>query len=296
MSKQHKKYTIIEILAISMAGFGLILFICFGLNIWTNLKLVDKAQFGDLVGGVIGTIWSFAGILLFYSALRLQKNEFALQRDEFALQREEFTLNRITNIIYKQKEVIERSKHNENIYFERVDKRGILALNHIVEEIKTFDNDTEYKLLIDSKKSIVEFGRKFVYQPAMEDLIYSLYSSLKLITDYIEDKYEGENRNGEFVLRESDQTHLYRLASSIWNFDEINKLLFAMKTYVFFWEQEKVFGAPIYDKWSRINKMLDYSLENIMRIKRKKLREVDSFYRREANVSENGVQRKMYCG
>lgn len=101
---------------------GLILliigFILFIWNDWafsTNHKLQsDKvAQFGDFVGGFIGSIWALAGVVLFYVALTEQRTDFATNREvlsaqtealkqqirEFELQREELSETRKVFII-----------------------------------------------------------------------------------------------------------------------------------------------------------------------------------------------------
>lgn len=46
------------------------------------------SNFGDLIGGVVGAIWSLAGVLLFYAALRLQREDLILQRKELVKSRE----------------------------------------------------------------------------------------------------------------------------------------------------------------------------------------------------------------
>ncbi len=45
-------------------------------------------NFGDLIGGIVGAIWSLAGIFLFYAALRLQREDLILQREELKKSRE----------------------------------------------------------------------------------------------------------------------------------------------------------------------------------------------------------------
>lgn len=300
MEKHHRrKFSSIEIFAIILSALGLTLLIWFYCSLWDNLKIDGKAQFGDLVGGVIGSLWAFAGILLFYSALKLQKIEFSLQREEFVLQRIEFVLNRITNIIYKQKDSLDKIFSNEKIEYSEVLEKpsGKNALDFIVNEIALFNNDVLFEELSVEKKEIIERGRRFVFTPEMEEVLYSIYSSLKLIEDYIEGKYEGDSRKEQFILSESDKKHLYRLASSTLNFNELNRILFAIKSYIFFGEQEKFFGAPIYDKLSRINRMVNFSLDSIMKIKRKKLSEIDTFSRRESIICKNRkYERIMYTG
>jgi len=50
----------------------------------------DNGQIGDFVGGVAGSLWAFAGVLLFWSALVLQRREFKLQRETLDTQLDVF--------------------------------------------------------------------------------------------------------------------------------------------------------------------------------------------------------------
>lgn len=76
----------------------------------SKVKLPETGQVGDFIGGIVGSIWSFAGIILFYLALRLQRREFISQREELKQQKNEFQISRITTIIYKQLEILEQIK------------------------------------------------------------------------------------------------------------------------------------------------------------------------------------------
>ncbi|MFH1049486.1 MAG: putative phage abortive infection protein [bacterium] len=46
-------------------------------------------QFGEYVGGLVGSIWALAGVILFYETLRFQRTELRLQREELQNQRSE---------------------------------------------------------------------------------------------------------------------------------------------------------------------------------------------------------------
>lgn len=54
---------------------------CIGGNL-TPEEMAQTGQVGDFIGGVIGSIWALAGVLLYFSALRLQQQELKSQRDE----------------------------------------------------------------------------------------------------------------------------------------------------------------------------------------------------------------------
>lgn len=101
----------VRILAFFVIGVGILVIIVFLAKLsgkytilptTEGIQLEDSAQSGDFIGGWVGTIWSLAGFLLFYSALRIQSKEFRLQRKELENQRNEFAITRITNTINHQ--------------------------------------------------------------------------------------------------------------------------------------------------------------------------------------------------
>jgi len=144
-----KKWGWLEILAAICSVIGLIAIIGFLLALRKQFQLfgdpVDvqaTANVGDFIGGVAGAFWSLAGVLLFYSALRLQRREFSLQRNELRNQRQEFAISRITNVIYKQTDAI-----TENVMDIRIElpkqksKFGIDALKDFTHEVWWYSNE-----------------------------------------------------------------------------------------------------------------------------------------------------------
>lgn len=93
-------------------------------NFDVPIKTDVFGQFGDIVGGVIGSLWALAGVILFYAGLNEQRkdiktNKYALekqiealgfQKDEMALQREEFILAR--QVFIEQKEALREQADN----------------------------------------------------------------------------------------------------------------------------------------------------------------------------------------
>ncbi len=57
-------------------------------------NLEQYGAFGEFFGGIIGSFWSLAGVLLFYAALKTQAKEFIIQRQQLELQRDELKLQR----------------------------------------------------------------------------------------------------------------------------------------------------------------------------------------------------------
>ncbi|WP_298507118.1 putative phage abortive infection protein [uncultured Maribacter sp.] len=106
-----------------IGGFVFII-LAFILFTWNDIKInfgfkIDSekfAQFGDFIGGIVGSIWALAGVILFYVALKEQRNDFKTNRKvlnaqtdalnqqikEFELQREELTETRkVLNLQYE---------------------------------------------------------------------------------------------------------------------------------------------------------------------------------------------------
>jgi hypothetical protein len=100
-------------------------------NTYTLSAPIDNGKFGtfgDFVGGVLGSIWSLCGILLFYSALREQREDFRtnsdallkqvdaleIQSEEFRLQREELSQSRQ---VFIEQAKTQRQQRFESTYF-----------------------------------------------------------------------------------------------------------------------------------------------------------------------------------
>jgi len=77
-----------------------------------NIDIEKTGQIGDFIGGLVGSIWSLTGVLLFYATLRLQSREFKENRVYFQL-------SRLTEIIYKQLEIF--NTHLDNIQLKDIE-------------------------------------------------------------------------------------------------------------------------------------------------------------------------------
>lgn len=111
-------------------------------NITTNYKVNSEkiAQFGDFIGGIVGSLWSLAGVILFYVALTEQRSDIKINRQaleaqvgalkqqtvEFELQREELYETR--KVFKEQSETLKIQRFENtffqllNLYHELVDK------------------------------------------------------------------------------------------------------------------------------------------------------------------------------
>lgn len=132
---------------------GIIVTYIFISKLSTTVSLVNSGEqidqqltgvIGDFIGGIVGTIWSFAGVILFFLALRLQSKELSLQLEELKDTREVFKTQRFENTFFnllknqneirlstelKETNFNHQTQENENTYF-----RGYSAF----EEIKAY--------------------------------------------------------------------------------------------------------------------------------------------------------------
>jgi len=126
---------------------GLILFLWndFNFSIKNKIQSDKIAQFGDFVGGLIGSIWALAGVILFYVALSEQRKDFSTNREvltaqtdalkqqikEFELQREELYETR--KVFKKQSETLKTQQFESTLF-------NLINLHHsIVDSIDLVD-------------------------------------------------------------------------------------------------------------------------------------------------------------
>ncbi len=113
-------------------GFALfllgLLFFLFRQKIFDLTVTVDSSifgQFGDLIGGLVGSIWALAGVILFYVALIDQRKDIELNRtalenqiNEFKAQKEELKL---TRELYEVQTSTAITQRFENTLFKLID-------------------------------------------------------------------------------------------------------------------------------------------------------------------------------
>lgn len=114
-----KNFAFIIVLIGGIIGaIHIILFYTSGdLSFSNNIDPEKSGQFGDYIGGVVGSLWALAAFLLFYEALRTQKEELKLQRNDLKISIEE--LKKSNEEAQRQtKQFIKQNKHLDNQRFE----------------------------------------------------------------------------------------------------------------------------------------------------------------------------------
>ena len=110
-----------------------------------QIKSDKVGQFGDFVGGLIGSLWALAGVILFYVALKEQKADIETNREvlktqvvalekqieEFELQRQELELTR--QVFTEQRDTLKLQQF-ESTFF------SMLNLHHQI--VEGIDIDT----------------------------------------------------------------------------------------------------------------------------------------------------------
>ncbi|MBW1294969.1 putative phage abortive infection protein [Aquimarina litoralis] len=143
----EKTSKILMWIGIAIFFLGIVLFFWNDTLFETNRQIKsDKvAHFGDFVGGLIGSLWALAGVILFYVALREQRADIETNRDvlktqvealekqieEFELQRQELELTR--QVFTEQRDTLKLQQF-ESTFF------SLLNLHHQI--VDGIDIDT----------------------------------------------------------------------------------------------------------------------------------------------------------
>jgi hypothetical protein len=148
----------------------------------------DQNEFGDSYG-MLNSVFSglaFAGVIV---TVWMQKSELSDQREELKLQRREFLINRITNIIYKQTELI-NIYIDDFTFFNEVGaeingERGLIQLNS--KRLRYTDYNHLCKL-IENKNHLEKLKNEFRLYESHEKSLEILYTNIAksvLVVNYV---------------------------------------------------------------------------------------------------------------
>ncbi len=111
-----------------------------------NVDLKGTSYIGDFIGGVVGAIWSLAGVLLLYAALRFQKRVFDLQRKEMTNTLGVNKLQRFENTFFQMldfhKKITGNMKHD--FKEDNGDKKEFQATQFLEKAFNTFGKMYNY--------------------------------------------------------------------------------------------------------------------------------------------------------
>lgn len=244
----EKTAKILSLLGLLFILISAIVFICF--RSWNFSFVLDEAiigQYGDFVGGIIGSIFAFVGVILYYVALNTQREDIRINRDalqlqmqalnqqieEFKAQTEELQETRRvyveqTNLyreqtLYYQQQVIELKYQTKISYLKRIDSNfynllrvfikvkveHIKEIESLIKELKTeISNETISERCI----AIMELYEKISLEKSDTLSIYfkTIYRLIMLIESV---QYDEEKKQYAKIFRSQlsikDLTILY---------------------------------------------------------------------------------------
>lgn len=156
----------------------------------SQINTTKISQFGDFIGGVVGSLWSLAGVILFYVALTEQRKDIEINRSTLNAQVsalnqqiQEFELQRIelseTRKVFQEQSETLKIQRFENTFFQ------LLSLHHELVDKLNFKKNS----LTQNEK----FEKRAVLSKAFEDLEIKLKFSNNI---------RGTNSIGESTYEE----------------------------------------------------------------------------------------------
>ena len=218
---------------------GIIIFIWKDSNFSMNEKIQSEkiAQFGDFVGGIVGSIWALAGVVLFYVALSEQRNDFKTNRKvlksqtkalkqqikEFELQREELSE---TRKVFKTQSKTLKSQQFESTFFNLVNLHHeiVSSIDLVSYENKPANSIKEFSEQIGkSGDRIITTGR---------DTFVKFRKGLKNQYKNAKNDHEGKEEfeivniayNEYYQRHQSDLGHYFRNLYHIFKFIKTSKI------------------------------------------------------------------------
>jgi len=116
---------------------------------------IDIKEFGDFLGGAVGSLWSLAGVLLFYAALADQRKDLEEQKEILAMQIRE-TVNQTKE--FRQQNETATEQKNEGTFFQllRFHNEIITSITLEIQDMDFSDGSSTVRV-INGRKSFVEY-------------------------------------------------------------------------------------------------------------------------------------------
>lgn len=201
---------------------------------WEFSFIIDEAiigQFGDFVGGVIGCIIAFIGIILYYEALKAQREDIKISRElleteinafnqqvkEFKLQTEELSE---TRKIYEEQNKTMKRQRFENTFFNMLSLQQEIVANLSIEwkEREWYELEGQWKERVINNKGREVFEK--IYEGINVQPIYMPIGIKKIVNQEI----ENYNKYRELISRFDHYfRHLYRIFKYIDKTDLIDE-------------------------------------------------------------------------
>ncbi|WP_299002337.1 putative phage abortive infection protein [uncultured Tenacibaculum sp.] len=237
--KTKEKYGLfgISLLIISVISIivGIYISYVFFSKISTSVRLIENGEkineqltgvIGDFVGGIVGTIWSFAGVILFFLALRLQSRELSLQLEELKDTKEVF-----------------QSQQFENTFFNLLKNHNEIRLNTEIKH-KSFNSSTQSNETTYTRGNAAFEEIKDFFIKEKSNLEDNFKKAEKSINETTEDKYWTKEISEKFL--EKFEKHYTTPYDKLKHNPELNSKVVFKLTYSKFNSQLSHYFRNIY--------------------------------------------------
>ncbi|TDN97822.1 putative phage abortive infection protein [Sunxiuqinia elliptica] len=177
-------------IALFIIGITIFLWNDSHLDISSSIKSEKFGQFGDFIGGLIGSLWAFSGVILFYVALNEQRKDIKINREALKQQISEFELQRVeleeTRKIFEQQHETQVYQRFENTFFQLLHNHNEIVNSLDLRAIKS------HKLTNTGRDCFKSFYLNFSTE--LKDIETSNKREAEVINSYIEtyNKYEAD--------------------------------------------------------------------------------------------------------
>ena len=207
-------------IAIFLAGLVIFFWNDTLFNTDSLIKSDKVGQFGDFVGGLIGSLWALAGVILFYVALKEQRSDLETNRkvlktqvvalekqiEEFELQRQELELTR--KVFTEQRDTLKLQQF-ESTFF------SMLNLHHQIVDGIDIDTTKGGGLFSTEKARDVRLTGRDCFEYFFDEYAY-IYEDWHQETD--EQMRIGKSYTQFYLKHQADLGHYFRNLYNILKF------------------------------------------------------------------------------
>jgi len=203
-------------------GIAIIVVITSGYILYKSDLIQYAGDYGQFVGGLTGSFWALAGVMLFYEALKYQRTEMKMQRHELELQR--FVQIQQNDLFKQQNQLVEIQTFEGTLF-------------NLINLLNQIDDNVELEV-----REIGKDGKTSANKIIGRDCFYDYYNLYKKIFNYSFENIHYDNFNPdslklvvEYSFRlfyEEHQTtlgHYFRTLTNLLRF--IDKIVIKNKTF-----------------------------------------------------------------